>query len=84
MKSRWRKTSLALLFWDLFIGLGALWGATMMELAPDGHLLRMEALLPYFQVLPLAEYLYQDYVFPGMALFLVNCVPNLIASVLLI
>lgn len=84
MKSRWKKTSLALLFWDLFIGLGALYGAAMMELAPDGHLLRMEALLPYFQVLPLAEYLYQDYVFPGMALFLVNCVPNLIASVLLI
>ncbi|MGN0906437.1 MAG: flavodoxin family protein [Bullifex sp.] len=84
MKSRWRITAKAVLFWDLFIGLGALWGASLMELAPDGHLLHMEAMIPYFQVLPLAEYLYQDYVFPGIALFLINGVPNLIASYLLI
>ncbi len=83
MRSRWTITAKAVLFWDLFIGLGALWGAAMMELAPDGHLLHMETMLPYFQVLPLAEYLYRDYVFPGIALFLINGVPNLIASYLL-
>ena len=38
----------------------------------------------HFSVLPLSEYLFQDYVFPGIALLLVNCVPNLVAFYLLL
>lgn len=40
-------------------------------------------MLPYFQVLPPAEYLYQDFVFPSIALLCVNGIPNLIAAALL-
>ena len=84
MKSRFKPTRIALMFWTLFIGLGALWGSIAMFLSPDGSILRMEGLLPYFRVLPLSEYLFQDYVFPGIALLLVNCVPNLVAFYLLL
>ena len=44
----------------------------------------MDAMLPYFQVLPLAEYLYQDFVFPGIALLIVNGLTNLTAAGLLL
>ena len=84
MKSRYNIASKLLIFFNLFIGLGAVYGSSMMFLAPDGHLLRMEALLPYFQVLPLAKYLYQDYIFPGIALLLINGIPNLISSYFII
>ena len=84
MKSRYNIVSKFLLFINLFIGLGAVYGSTMMFLAPDGHLLRMENMIPYFQVLPLAKYLYQDYIFPGIALLLINGIPNLISSYFII
>ena len=84
MKSRYNITSKLLIFFNLFIGLGAVYGSTMMFLAPDGHLLRMEALLPYFEALPLHEYLYQDYIFPGIALLLINGIPNLVSSYFII
>lgn len=44
----------------------------------------MQGLLPYFQVLPLADLLFQDFVFPGIALLCVNGLTNLIAAWLLI
>ncbi|MDY4139746.1 MAG: hypothetical protein SOY30_10510 [Eubacteriales bacterium] len=73
-----------LLFWTLFIGLGAVAGASGMLLDPSGRAMGMDAMLPYFQVMPLAEYLYQDFVFPGIALLLVNGLTNLTAAVLLL
>lgn len=82
--SRYERVRKILLFWTLFIGLGALYGSVSMFIGPDGSLLGMENLLPYFSVLPLSSILYQDYIFPGIALLLVNGVPNLIASYLLI
>ena len=84
MKSRFTPTRIALMFWTLFIGLGALWGSVMMFFAPDGSLLKMDRLLPYFQVLPLSEILYQNYIFPGIALLLINGIPNLVAFYLLL
>lgn len=79
------KTSRAfLLFWTIFIGVGAVWGAACMFIAPDGSLLQMEQMLSYFEVLPFADVLFANYVFPGIALLLVNGVTNLIAAVLLI
>lgn len=72
-----------MMFWTLWIGVGAVFGGTAMLLRPDGSLLSMQAMLPYFQVLPLAELLYQDYVFPGIALLIVNGATNLCAAVLL-
>ena len=82
--SRYNLTREILIFWCLFIGVGALVGSTCMLIKPDGSLMRMQGLLPYFQVLPLAEVLYQNYVFPGIALLCVNGIPNLIAAVLLL
>ncbi|MGM9548443.1 MAG: hypothetical protein ACI3V5_01155 [Faecousia sp.] len=73
-----------LLFWTLFIGIGAVAGASGMLLDPSGKAMGMDAMLPYFQVLPLAEYLYQDYIFPGIALLIVNGLTNLTAAVLLL
>ena len=55
-----------------------------MLLDPTGKAMGMDAMLPYFQVLPLAEYLYQDYVFPGIALLLINGLTNLTAAGLLL
>lgn len=73
-----------LLFWTLFIGVGAVAGASGMLLDPTGKAMGMDAMLPYFQVLPLADHLYQDYIFPGIALLIVNGLTNLTAAALLL
>ena len=87
MKNKHTRSQIAgrwLLFWTLFIGIGAVAGASGMLLDPSGKTMGMDAMLPYFQVLPLAEYLYQDYTFPGIALLIVNGLTNLTAAVLLL
>lgn len=82
-KSRCEPTRKALIFWTLFIGIGALLGSTMMLIDPSGKIMGMDATLPYFQILPFADVLFQNYVFSGVMLLLVNGVTNLIAAVLL-
>lgn len=82
--SRYNVARKILIFWCLFIGIGALGGSTCMLLKTDGSLMGMQGLLPYFQVLPFAEVLFQDYLFPGIALLCVNGIPNLIAAWLLL
>ena len=82
-KSRYRIARRWLIFWTLFIGFGAVAGSVGMLTDPSGKAMGMDAMLPYFQVLPLAELLYQDYRFPGIALLLVNGLTNLTAAVLL-
>ena len=82
-KIRSRISSHWLLFWTLFIGVGAIYGGTMMLIDPSGKALRMDGLLPYFQVLPFSEYLFQDYIFSGIALLIVNGISNLTAAVLI-
>lgn len=72
-----------LYFWTLFIGLGAVAGSCGMLLDPTGRAMGMDAMLPYFQVLPLAEALYQDFVFPGVALLIVNGLTQLFTFLLL-
>ena len=81
--SRYQTARKWLLFWCLFIGVGAVAGATGMFVAPDGSALGMQALLPYFQVLPLSGLLYQNFLFPGIALLCINGLPNLVAAWLL-
>ena len=73
----------ALIFWTLFIGTGALWGSLCMLIDPTGKLLRMDGMLPYFQVLPFAETLFHNYVFSGIALLIVNGLTNFTAAFLL-
>lgn len=72
------------IFWTLFIGLGAVAGAAAMLLDPSGKALGMDAMLPYFQVLPFAETLFQNFTFSGWALLLVNGLTNLTAAGLLL
>lgn len=84
MKSRYEVACRWLLFWTLFVGLGAVAGAMGMLLDPTGKRLSMDAMLPYFQALPFAEVLFQDFTFSGWALLLVNGISNLVSAVLLI
>lgn len=84
MKSRFEPTRKALIFWTLFIGLGALAGGSAMLMDPTGAALGMDAMLPYFQALPFADVLFRDFTFSGIALLLVNGLTNLLAAVLLL
>lgn len=81
--SRFRVARRFLLFWTLFIGIGAVAGAVGMLCAPSGKALGMDAMLPYFQVLPFADLLFRDLFFSGIALLIVNGLTNLTAAALL-
>lgn len=81
---RYQKARKCLIFWCLFVGIGAVVGSVSMLWAPDGSILHMQGMLPYFQVLPFAKYLFQDYIFSGCALLIVNGLTNLTAAVLLL
>lgn len=73
-----------LLFWTLFVGIGAVAGASGMLLDPSGKAMGMDAMLPYFHVLPFADVLFQNFLFSGMALLIVNGLTNLTAAALLL
>ena len=73
-----------LIFWTLFIGIGAVAGGLSMIIDPSGKALHMDGMLPYFQVLPFSDVLFQDFLFSGFALLIVNGVTNLTAAVLLL
>ena len=81
--SRYEAARRALLFWTLFIGIGAVGGASCMLIDPSGGIMGMDAMLPYFQVLPFADALFQNFTFPGFALLIVNGLMNLTAAGLL-
>ena len=82
--SRYKIARRWLLFWTLFIGLGAVAGALGMLLDRSGRALGMDAMLPYFQVLPFADVVFQDFTFSGWALLIVNGLTNLTAAGLLL
>ncbi len=82
--SRYRPARRALLFWTIFIGIGAVAGSSAMLIDPSGGLMGMDAMLPYFQKLPFAEIVFRDFVFSGISLLIVNGISNLTAAGLLI
>lgn len=82
--SRYRPARRALLFWTIFIGIGAVAGSSAMLIDPSGGLMGMDAMLPYFQKLPFAEIVFQDFIFSGISLLIVNGISNLTAAGLLI
>lgn len=84
MHSRFSVARRLLIFWTLFIGLGAVGGAACMLVDPSGGIMGMDAMLPYFQVLPFADVLFQDFRFSGTALLIVNGLTNLTAAALLL
>lgn len=83
-KSRYDIARRQLIFWTLFIGIGAVAGAVCMILDPSGKIMGMDAMLPYFQTLPFAEVVFQDLTFSGWALLIVNGLTNLTAAGLLL
>ena len=64
-ESRFQTARHVLIFWTLFIGIGAVAGAACMIFDPSGRSMGMDAMLPYFQVLPFAEVLFQNLTFSG-------------------
>ena len=84
MKFRFETARKWLIFWTLFIGIGAVGGAACMLAAPDGSLLGMDGMLPYFQKLPFADVVFQDFLFSGFALLIVNGLTNLTSAGLLL
>ena len=73
-----------LIFWTLFIGIGAVAGGIGMIVDPSGKAMGMDGMLPYFQKLPFADVLFRDLLFSGFALLIVNGLTNLTAAVLLL
>ena len=73
-----------ILFWTAFIGIGAYVGGISMLIKPDGSILHMQEMLPFFQVLPFADVLFQNYIFSGLSLLIVNAISNTIAFVFII
>lgn len=82
-KSRFKIARRCLLFWTLFIGIGAVAGAACMLIDPTGKIMGMDAMLPYFQVLPFSEILFQNFIFSGISLLIVNGLSNFTAAVLI-
>lgn len=80
MSKRYKISKGILLFWTLFIGIGAIAGGLCMIIKPDGSIMGMGAMLPYFQVLPFADKLFQDFLFSGIALIIVNGITNIVAT----
>ena len=80
---RYNKVRYVLLFWCLFIGIGALYGGSSMLMDPSGKLLHMDEMLPYFEVLPFSNILFKNYLFPGFSLIIVNGLSNISAAILL-
>jgi hypothetical protein len=79
-----KKLRIISIFWSLFIGIGALWGSTMMFIDPSGKMWwDMDQLLPGIQKLPWAEIFFQNFIFPGIALLLANGVTNLVSFILI-
>lgn len=83
-KSRFKIARRFLIFWTLFIGIGAVGGAAAMLYDPSGKFMGMDVMLPCFQALPFAEYVFRDFTFSGWALLIVNGLTNLTAAGLLL
>ena len=83
-RSRYDIARRVLIFWTLFIGIGAVAGACGMLIDPSGKSVGMDAMLPYFRVLPFADILFCDLTFSGIALLIVNGITNLTAAALML
>lgn len=83
-KSRFNVARKILIFWTLFIGVGAVLGSVMMFVDPSGKTMGMAGMLPYFKKLPFADVLFNDLLFSGFALLFVNGISNLTAAALVL
>lgn len=72
------------IFWAIFIGVGAYFGAYMMISDPSGVKFGMDPMLPYFQNLPFADKLFQNFLIPGILLLFINGITNTLSAIFLI
>ena len=73
-----------LLFWCFFVGIGAVLGSLCMFLDPTGKTFGMDSFFEGFEKLPFNEVLFQNLIFPGISLLIVNGISNLVAAVLIL
>ena len=71
------------LFWGFFIGIGAYGGALNMISQPEDPWGGMVGFLHFFQKLPFAEILFQNFLFAGIALLIVNGLTNTLSVFLI-
>lgn len=83
MNKRYTISRRFLIFWTIFIGIGAVAGSIGMLVDPSGKAMGMDSMLPYFQVLPFADKLFQNLIFSGIMLLIVNGISNIVACVFL-
>ena len=81
---RYKISRKILLCLTIFIGICALYGSTCMFIDPTGKILKMNNLLKYFEILPFSNLLFQNYIFSGTALLIINGLTNMYASFLII
>jgi hypothetical protein len=79
-----KRTEKWLVFWTLFIGVGALWGTLMMWYDPSGRMFGLLKVLPFMQALPFADFFFNDFRWSGLALLIVNGIPQLLTALLLV
>lgn len=84
MNSRYKRARVFLLIESMFIGLGAIFGAIVMWIDASGTETSMHGLLEGLQKLPGKERLYQNLLFPGIALFCINGIPQIVCFFLLL
>lgn len=79
-----KKLRIFAIIWTFFIGIGALFGGGFMVIDPTGNPMGMNELLKYFQVLPFSSVLFQNFLFPGISLIIVNGITQITTAILLI
>ena len=78
------KRNKVLLIISLFIGINAIIGSGLMFIDKTGSLLKMNCLLIYFKELSLSNILFNDYLFSGICLLIINGITNIAGSIMLI
>lgn len=81
--SRYNVARIILIIVTLFVGIGAVAGALMMFIDPTGESTGMSGLLPGLRKLPFADVLFENLIFSGISLLIVNGITNLVAAAFL-
>lgn len=84
MKSRFEATRKWLIFWTILVGISALGGSVCLLIDPSGRSTGLDGALLLLQRLPDADRLFRNLVFSGLAMLVMDGIPNLTAAVLLI
>ena len=71
-------------FWTLFIGIGAVWGATMIWIDPTGVMWGMDPMLDMLRTkMPWPDIFFRDFIPSGFVLLAVNGLPQFLAALML-